>query len=156
MSCPPPFPRVRKTKTGDPDDTPPVAPPPQDSEESIVVDMTTRKEGDRSGKNGGRILFFDEPGAENDRAGSSTGARGMTVEQVVLRERSREGGWAGLHCECQLIMFLTMLLLWEDIFDTRVKAASSHCLTVRRGESERRKHRSILRTGKSALPPLTP
>eukprot|EP00904_Undaria_pinnatifida_P013630 jgi/Undpi1/9398/HiC_scaffold_27.g11855.m1 len=105
--------RAASHRKYDSDDTPPTPQPRRDPEEDIIVDMETRKEGKRKGKNNGRILFFDKR---------------LTVEQVVLRERNQEGGWAGLHCECSLIMFLMVLLLWEEVFDLRAMAAFPHCL----------------------------
>lgn len=120
---------------GNPDDTPPASRLPPESEEQLVVDAEMGKEGDKNGRKGGRILFFvnarDDKGQPILRTGSGSGKVGMTVEEVVLRERHREGGWAGLHCEYELVLWLMMLLLWEDMFDERVKAASAHCFMVR-------------------------
>ena len=135
LSLPPVPPREKCLHAGDSDDTPPTPQPRRDPEEDIIVDMETRKEGKRKGKNNGRILFFDKRGQDRGggvlRTEKGGGKTGLTVEQVVLRERNQEGGWAGLHCECSLIMFLMVLLLWEEVFDLRAMAAFPHCLAVR-------------------------
>lgn len=123
--------------SGNPEDTPPASPLPPEAEELIVTDMGTGKQGNRRSAKGGRILFFEAPEKNGDGneaclpRGRRVARKGLTVEGVVLREKRSEGGWAGLHCESDLIMCLMMLLLWEELFDPGVAAACGHCFTVR-------------------------
>lgn len=103
--------------------------------------MKVGKEGNKRNPMGGRILFFDHCDAINPqklsarkrraRSGSPANSFGMTVEELVLKDRREQDGWAGVHCETDLVMMLMMLLLWEEVFDPNVKAAVGHCLTVR-------------------------
>lgn len=141
---------------GDPDETPPLPPFPQESEEQISPTLRVGKGGNKRSTTGGRILFYDEAsgGTSSDvsRGGSSVqealstegtkeirrsnisnSPRGISVEEVVLREAREDvtGAWAGVHCETDLLMTLMMLLLWEQVFDPTVEAAGAHCLTVR-------------------------
>ncbi|CAM9883284.1 unnamed protein product [Ectocarpus sp. 13 AM-2016] len=97
-------------------------------EEVLVVNMDTQKEGNQRSKNGGRKLYFDEPDVGEPRWGERNS---LNVEEVLLRERYRSGGWLGLHCESSLNMFLMVLLLWEEVFDERVHAALPHVITSR-------------------------
>ncbi|CAN0219031.1 unnamed protein product [Pylaiella littoralis] len=98
-------------------------------EETMVVCMDTVKEGNQRSMSGGRKLYFDRP---DFGGGQHWGAdNALNVEQVLLRERYRSGGWLGLHCESSLNQFLVVLLLWEEIFDENVAAAIPHCITNR-------------------------
>ncbi|KAL1498734.1 hypothetical protein AB1Y20_014044 [Prymnesium parvum] len=57
---------------------------------------------------GGRVVYV----AEDDEAGQLTCA----VEQLVLQEYARVGGWRGVHCETGAPAALFALLCWELIF----------------------------------------
>ncbi|CAM9123142.1 unnamed protein product [Ectocarpus sp. 12 AP-2014] len=115
-------------KFGDSQDTPMKERRFRYEEEVLVVNMDTQKEGNQRSKNGGRKLYFDKPDVGEPRWGERNS---LNVEEVLLRERYRSGGWLGLHCESALDMFLMVLLLWEEVFDERVHAALPHVITSR-------------------------
>ncbi|CAM9529270.1 unnamed protein product [Ectocarpus sp. 4 AP-2014] len=115
-------------KFGDSQDTPVKERRFRFEEEVLVVNMDTQKEGNQRSKNGGRKLYFDTPVVGEPHWGERNS---LNVEEVLLRERYRSGGWLGLHCESSLNMFLMVLLLWEEVFDDRVQAALPHVITSR-------------------------
>lgn len=57
----------------------------------------------------------------------------MPIIPRTRLDRYCAGGWLGLHGESNLILFILMLLLWEEVFDCGVEAAVPHCIMVRTG-----------------------
>lgn len=59
--------------SGNPDDTPPRSPFPQESEEEIISTMRVGKEGNKRSATGGRLVFYDETSGTSDfSAGESS------------------------------------------------------------------------------------
>ncbi|CAM9857544.1 unnamed protein product [Ectocarpus sp. 12 AP-2014] len=98
--------------------------------EDIHPPVETQKQGSQGtlGEKGGRKLYYYNDAAPGERRWSE--ARSLTVEEVVIRERYCAGAWLGLHGESKLIMFILMLLLWEEVFDSGVEAAVPHCILI--------------------------
>ncbi|CAM9136004.1 unnamed protein product [Ectocarpus fasciculatus] len=98
--------------------------------EDLHPPVETQKQGSKGarGEKGGRKIYYYDDAAPGERRWSE--ARSHFVEEVLMRERYCTGGWLGLHCESTLIMFILMLLLWEEVFDCGVEAAVPHCIAI--------------------------